>query len=149
VVPSEYGIQKKPWFVFTPSYWCGGSDGSARSSTSNPYWAELSPLERTSDLLAAEPEEAVGGSGPLSIGTGVRTRKLRKEFATGVAVDGLDLHMRRGAITSLLGANGAGKTTTISMLTGLIPPSSGDAWVCGRSVRAEITIYFVSRRLFD
>ena len=44
-----------------------------------------------------------------------------------VAVDGLNLRMYSGQITALLGHNGAGKTTTISMITGLIKPSSGTA----------------------
>ena len=42
----------------------------------------------------------------------------------GVAVAGLDLEMRGGEITALLGANGAGKTTTIAMLTGLVEPDA-------------------------
>ena len=46
-----------------------------------------------------------------------------------VAVKGLDLVMYTGHITCLLGHNGAGKTTTISMLTGLFPCTSGDAWI--------------------
>ena len=66
----------------------------------------------------------------------MRTYGLRKVFPRGVAVQGLDLEMRRGAITALLGANGAGKTTTISMLTGLIAPDGGDATVDGISIRS-------------
>ena len=46
--------------------------------------------------------------------------------------------MRPGQITSLLGANGAGKTTTISMLTGLIPPTSGTAHVYGYDIRTDM-----------
>ena len=42
---------------------------------------------------------------------------------------GLDLDMCHGQITGLLGANGAGKTTTISMLTGLLPATSGAAHI--------------------
>lgn len=63
---------------------------------------------------------------------------LRKVWPTGVAVHNLELEMCRGQITSLLGANGAGKTTTISMLTGLIPPSSGDALIDGKSILSQM-----------
>lgn len=46
-----------------------------------------------------------------------------------VAVDGISLNMYEGQITALLGHNGAGKTTTISMLIGLFPPTSGNAYI--------------------
>ena len=52
-----------------------------------------------------------------------------------VAVAGLDLSFYAGHITCLLGHNGAGKTTTLSVLTGLYPPSAGDCFVFGYSVR--------------
>jgi ATP-binding cassette subfamily A (ABC1) protein 1/ATP-binding cassette subfamily A (ABC1) protein 3 len=45
-----------------------------------------------------------------------------------VAVDGLSLEIPAGQITALLGHNGAGKTTTISILTGLLPATAGDAY---------------------
>lgn len=54
------------------------------------------------------------------------------------AVDGLDLNMFNNQITCLLGHNGAGKTTTIAMLTGLIDPSSGKAFVGGKDVQTQM-----------
>ena len=60
----------------------------------------------------------------------VKLRGLRKVFKTTaedrVAVDCLNLDFYEGQVTVLLGHNGAGKSTTISMLVGLIPPTSGD-----------------------
>jgi ABC-2 type transport system ATP-binding protein len=50
------------------------------------------------------------------------------------AVKGIDLNIRKGEIFSLLGPNGAGKTTTISMISGLIAPTSGDAKIGGYSI---------------
>jgi ABC-2 type transport system ATP-binding protein len=52
-------------------------------------------------------------------------RGLVKKFGEKTAVKGVDMTMYNGQIFALLGHNGAGKTTTISMLTGLIEPSSG------------------------
>jgi ABC-2 type transport system ATP-binding protein len=65
---------------------------------------------------------------------GIVTRGLRKEFHGIVAVEGLDLEVRRGEIFGLLGPNGSGKTTTIRMLTGLIVPTAGSATVVGVDV---------------
>jgi ABC-2 type transport system ATP-binding protein len=62
----------------------------------------------------------------------VETRELSKRYSGGVlAVDGLDLTVRRGEVYGFLGPNGAGKTTTMRMLLGLIRPSSGSARVAG------------------
>ena len=56
---------------------------------------------------------------------------LTKRYGELVAVDSLDLELRRGEIFGLLGQNGAGKTTTILMLLGLTEPTSGSARVMG------------------
>ena len=55
-----------------------------------------------------------------------------------LAVDDLSLNLYDGEITALLGHNGAGKTTTISMLTGLIPPSSGTAIINNYNIQTDI-----------
>lgn len=69
------------------------------------------------------------------------SRKQQKIEKTGitrkVAVDGLSFSAYRGQIYGLLGPNGAGKTTTLRILSTLIRPDSGDAFVCGCSVRRE------------
>src|SRR5438132_10007408 len=62
----------------------------------------------------------------------VSTRGLTKQYGNGiVAVDGLNLNVRRGEVYGFLGPNGAGKTTTLRMLVGLIKPTSGSAIVAG------------------
>ena len=48
----------------------------------------------------------------------VRMRGLTKRYGEKVAVDGVDLDVRRGEVLALLGPNGAGKTTTVEMLEG-------------------------------
>ncbi|MBQ7671226.1 MAG: ATP-binding cassette domain-containing protein [Clostridia bacterium] len=67
----------------------------------------------------------------------IRTVDLRKEYKDVVAVEGLNLEIREGELFSLLGVNGAGKTTTVKMLTGLVKPTSGDAYILGNSVLTE------------
>jgi ABC-2 type transport system ATP-binding protein len=53
------------------------------------------------------------------------------------AVRGIDLHIKKGEIFSLLGPNGAGKTTTISMISGLLTPTQGDAKIGGYSITKQ------------
>jgi ABC-2 type transport system ATP-binding protein len=60
-------------------------------------------------------------------------RGLVKRYGTVVAVDGLDLEVRRGECFGLLGPNGAGKTTTIEILEGLQRPDQGEVSVLGRT----------------
>ena len=61
----------------------------------------------------------------------LRCRAVVKRYADVVAVDGLDLEVRRGECFGLLGPNGAGKTTTIEMLEGLLTPDAGEVQVLG------------------
>jgi ABC-2 type transport system ATP-binding protein len=64
----------------------------------------------------------------------IETRGLTKRFRNGVlAVDSVDMSVRRGEVYGFLGPNGAGKTTTLRMLVGLIKPTSGSARVAGHS----------------
>jgi ABC-2 type transport system ATP-binding protein len=66
----------------------------------------------------------------------IETQGLTRRYGARVAVDRLDMVVRRGSITGFLGKNGAGKTTTLRMLLGLIRPSAGRAVVCGVDVTA-------------
>jgi ABC-2 type transport system ATP-binding protein len=67
----------------------------------------------------------------------VRAERLTKRYGQALAVADVDLAIPRGQFFGLLGPNGAGKTSTIHMLSTLIRPSSGEAWVAGYSVRAQ------------
>ncbi len=58
---------------------------------------------------------------------------VTRRFGNIVALDGLDLEVRRGELLALLGPNGAGKTTAISLLLGLQQPDSGRALLFGQS----------------
>ena len=64
----------------------------------------------------------------------LRVQDLRKNFGDFQAVKGLSFEVQAGEIFSLLGPNGAGKSTTISMLSGLLQPSGGEAWIMGHSI---------------
>lgn len=70
----------------------------------------------------------------VSSRSAVVTRQLRKTYGNLVAVENLDLEIKRGEVFGLLGPNGSGKTTTIRMLCGLVTPTSGTADVVGIDV---------------
>jgi ABC-2 type transport system ATP-binding protein len=63
---------------------------------------------------------------------------LRKVFRGRPAVDGISLRVARGRFFGFLGPNGAGKSTTIKMLTGLLRPTAGEAWIEGHSLRGDL-----------
>jgi len=75
------------------------------------------------------------------VGTAIRTEDLRKTYKTQrgdvPAVRGIDLNVPSGELFGLLGPNGAGKSTTIGMLTTLVLPTGGGAWVAGIDVVAD------------
>jgi ABC-2 type transport system ATP-binding protein len=71
----------------------------------------------------------------------IRTENLRKEYNETVALDGLSLTVDQGSVYGFLGPNGAGKTTTMRILTCLLQPTSGEAWVAGHPIenRSSVT----------
>jgi branched-chain amino acid transport system ATP-binding protein len=64
----------------------------------------------------------------------LQTRGLTKEFKGFVAVNRVDLHVRRGTIHALIGPNGAGKTTCFNLLTHFLTPTSGQIVFNGREI---------------
>jgi ABC-2 type transport system ATP-binding protein len=65
----------------------------------------------------------------------IETQELVREFKKGPrAVDGIDLRVEPGEVYGFLGPNGAGKSTTVHMLTTLLPPTDGRAWVAGHDI---------------
>lgn len=67
----------------------------------------------------------------------IYTKNLTRRFGNILAVNNLNLEIKRGEIFGFLGPNGAGKTTTIKMLCGILLPTSGNAWVNGYSVMEQ------------
>jgi ribosome-dependent ATPase len=90
----------------------------------------LLPEDKRRDYRAVEipprSEEAVD--------TAIEAQDLTMRFGDFTAVDRVNLRVPRGEIFGFLGSNGCGKTTTMKMLTGLLPPSEGRAWLFGQEV---------------
>ena len=67
----------------------------------------------------------------------IEARDLTMRFGDFTAVDRVSFRIHRGEIFGFLGSNGCGKSTTMKMLTGLLPPSEGEAWLFGQKVDAR------------
>ena len=83
----------------------------------------------------------------------IETDALTRRFGDQVAVDGIDLRVPRGSFYGFLGENGAGKSTTISMLTGVLAPTSGALRVlelpAGDALKRRIGVVPDGLLLFD
>ncbi|OCG39652.1 ribosome-associated ATPase/putative transporter RbbA [Gilliamella sp. Bif1-4] len=69
--------------------------------------------------------------------TAIEAKDLTKQFGNFIAVDHVNFSIKQGEIFGFLGSNGCGKSTTMKMLTGLLPISSGEAWLFGKPVDAS------------
>jgi linearmycin/streptolysin S transport system ATP-binding protein len=67
----------------------------------------------------------------------LEVKNLVKKYGDLAAVKGISFDIQKGEIFSLLGPNGAGKTTTISMISGLLEPTSGEAFIGGHSITKQ------------
>jgi ABC-2 type transport system ATP-binding protein len=67
----------------------------------------------------------------------VLTEQLTRVFGSQAVVDHVDLAASIGAVYGILGPMGAGKTTLVRLLLGLVPPTSGSAWMLGYNVRTN------------
>lgn len=119
VYPGSYGIPLKWYFPFTKQFWFGGSKKLAVQSTTKE--------DELVDTLF-EPQ-----SNPKTVTVDVTN--LRKVYpGNKVAVKGISLKLYEDEIVILLGHNSAGKSTTISMLTGLMQPTSGNVLIYGEDI---------------
>ncbi|KAF2894182.1 hypothetical protein ILUMI_11989 [Ignelater luminosus] len=122
IFPGEYGVPHVWYFPFTLSYWCG--------NFKQIKFEEIDEENTENKFYEKEPSH---------LEVGVKIQNLRKRFSKkNVALKNLSLNLYKDQITVLLGHNGAGKTTTMSMLTGMISPTSGTAVVGGHDIHTDI-----------
>lgn len=125
--------------------WLVAVDSGRVLATGSP--AELRARTGTTTLeaafLALLPESRRQGHRALDIPAltsgevVIEARGLQMRFGDFVAVDDVSLQVRRGEIFGFLGSNGCGKSTTMKMLTGLLPPTRGEARLLGQVLDAH------------
>jgi len=67
----------------------------------------------------------------------IKSVNLTRKFGSLTAVNGLNLEIPEGEIFGLVGPDGAGKTTTMRLLTGILEPTEGEAWVYNKHIVKE------------
>ena len=123
---NEYGTTQRPWFLFTRNYWFG-------DKTLHHDDVEQNMLEQESgDAVEKLSDEQMKNAS-------IVVRGLTKKFGeTVTAVNDLSMTFVPGQVSGLLGHNGAGKTTTISILTGMINRTSGQAMIDGYDTATQM-----------
>ncbi|CAG7829934.1 unnamed protein product, partial [Allacma fusca] len=124
VWPGKYGVPLPWYFPFTKWYWTDG--------------VQQEPLLEE-ELIDMKSKTEFFESDPPHLNAGIHIKGMRKVFRNNVAVKNLELKFFENQVTALLGHNGAGKTTTMSMLTGLVTPTSGTAIVNGFDICKDMT----------
>ena len=64
----------------------------------------------------------------------IETRNLTKRYGNLIAVNNINLKLEEGDVFGFIGPNGSGKTTTMRMITTLLNPDHGEAYICGKSI---------------
>ncbi|ORY36002.1 P-loop containing nucleoside triphosphate hydrolase protein [Rhizoclosmatium globosum] len=149
IIPDEYGTAQPFYFPFLPSYW--GYE-KVRGEMDVKDWVLKNGAVGKGDLPIGKEEEDVAVERQKALSadddSAVKIVRLRKTYQKSPFwTSSLDKHAVRnssftlaeGKLLALLGQNGAGKSTTMSMLAGLTPPTSGDALICGLSVRTQMS----------
>lgn len=133
IVPSPSGVRKPFYYFLTREYWSPGKTASASKFGNESNTMLLYPdphFERVAEEFKAQE----------SADDCMKIRHLNKFFGQKQSVKDFSLNLYKGQIFALLGPNGAGKTTTISMLSGLLPPTSGDATFANIEVFKEMSV---------
>ena len=135
VLPSQWGVPKHPCWFFR-SVKTSAVATLRRTDLDAGEDADVSKERlRVEDIISSNSLDA-------SQLPPVFVQNLSRTFGSGSklkkAVSDMSLIVDRGEVLGLLGENGAGKTTLISVLIGLLTPSSGQAWIAGRDISCNI-----------
>ncbi|KAI1307956.1 Phospholipid-transporting ATPase ABCA3 [Halotydeus destructor] len=123
-----------PWQDGTPRPWCFPFQARYWKTVFNLKVKHIENKCQNTDRvsLGRHFERQLSGTA-----NAISIRKLKKRFGDKMAVDGIDIDIKQGETTCLLGHNGAGKTTTMSMVTGIFQATEGTIIVNGFDVESN------------
>lgn len=102
--------------------------GFASTSLSRNADRQISAPASVTRMSHASDIRPLGGQTPIA-----EVRHLKKVYGTHTVVKDVSFTLGRGEVLGLLGPNGAGKSTSMMMLAGLLPPTSGEVFIDGRT----------------
>ncbi|KAK9040034.1 hypothetical protein V6N11_015214 [Hibiscus sabdariffa] len=157
IIPNASGVRKPMFYFLRPGYWTGNG-GKEEEGGICSCIGSAPPVEHNTpddedvlqeeNLVKTQTREgivdqnvAVQIRGVAKMYPGSRSCSCCckcKKIAPYHAVKGLWVNLAKDQLFCLLGPNGAGKTTAINCLTGITPVTSGDALICGNSVRSSV-----------
>ncbi|DBA02798.1 TPA: hypothetical protein N0F65_006588 [Lagenidium giganteum] len=156
VFPRPIGIQQPWYFIFKPSYWFPSClpQNDRENEEARSLTEATSPEYDQNDqsLREMSMRDYLEHFKPI-----LYVKQLTKQYPNGkLAVKNVSFGVKRGEIFGLLGPNGAGKSTTMSILCGMLSPTSGDAFVGPtsvaknpQSVRESLSVCFQQNILWD
>ncbi|CAH0473624.1 unnamed protein product [Peronospora belbahrii] len=161
VFPRTYGVQQKWYFVFQPSYWFPRQFDSQSFTDDNEDSERVGLTKMDLDSIDERTDSTLRESSLTeylqSFQPSLFVKSLSKTYPNGkVALNNVSFGVRKGEIFGLLGPNGAGKSTTMSILSGMLLPTSGDAYMGGsisvannpQAVRQSLSVCFQQNILF-
>jgi len=129
VLISVYPILVGAILIVSITFFPKGIVGSALAWRRGRFRA-AAPATAAPPVLFDDSRERVDGRGPPIL----EARGLTRTFGGLVAVNGVDFTVRTGEIRAVIGPNGAGKTTLFNLITGVLPPTSGQILFRGRDI---------------
>lgn len=138
VVPGVSGIKRSWLYFLSKDYWCPYSQRNCANSFEEFEDSKAAQILNTSNREFPFEEVSSDLKVQKEFGDCFSVQRMAKKFDDGkVAVKDFTLDLHMGQVFILLGHNGAGKTTALSMLTGLLVPTSGRAFIKGIDVFKE------------
>jgi ABC-type multidrug transport system ATPase subunit len=138
ILPGDFGVRKPFWFICTRRFWCSQLSEDEHIKKSEDYVYLLNQQEEIDPSCVEEVPSELKENVGIGIVNVTKVFQESHDKSLIAAVKNFSLEIYNGQILALLGHNGAGKTTLVSILTGMITPTSGTAYIYGKNIRTHM-----------